>query len=186
MTEQQVYEVIERLPGFELRRYPAHVVAEVETTGRFERAGNAAFRPLVSYISGSNLTGTKVAMTAPVIQETIDEGRTHRVAFVMPDGSSTADLPVPASARVSVQDVPEQLAAVARFSGRWTESSYRKHVDRLLADVERASLTAVGRPRYARFDPPWTPPFLRRNEVVVPVVKTRPPREPESPAVDAG
>ncbi len=169
MTEQQVYELIEKQPGFEVRRYPAHVVAEVEMTGEFERAGNAGFRPLVSYISGRNVTGTKVAMTAPVIQETVDDNKTHLVSFVMPNGSTTADLPAPATDRVSVHEVPEQLAAVATFSGRWTESSYVKHVEKLQIDIARAGLTAVGRPRYARFDPPWKPAFLRRNEVVIPV-----------------
>jgi hypothetical protein len=169
MTEQQVYDVVDKRPGFEVRRYPAHVVAEVEMTGAFERAGNAGFGPLVSYISGRNATGTKVAMTAPVIQETTDEPDTHLVSFVMPNGSTTADLPVPATDRVEVHEVPEQLAAAATFSGRWTQSSYQRHVNELLHDIETAGLKVAGRPRYARFDPPWKPAFMRRNEVVIPV-----------------
>lgn len=173
MTEQQPYEVVEHHPGFELRRYPAHVVAEVQIAGSFERAGNAGFGPLVSYISGRNRSGRSVAMTAPVIQEAAD-ARHHRVAFVMPRGSSIDTLPVPASEAVSVREVPEMLAAVDSFSGRWTEQSYLAHVARLLDAINAAGYAATGRPRYARFDPPWKPFFLRRNEVVVPVAPRNP------------
>ncbi len=169
MTEQQEYQVVRTFPGFEVRRYPAHVVAEVELSGRFESAGNAAFRPLVSYISGRNNSGAKIAMTAPVIQEATEDLTRHRVSFVMPAGSSVADLPVPSTAAVSVHEVPEQMAAVSRYSGRWTLGSYQTHVEQLERAIEAAGLTATGRPRYARFDPPWKPPFMRRNEVVIPI-----------------
>jgi len=171
MTEQQDYQVVEKKDGFELRRYSPHVVAEVEMHGSFERAGNAAFGPLVSYISGRNRTGTKIAMTAPVVQETTTNPKTHLVSFVMPNGSTLEDLPIPANERVTVHEVPEQLNAVATFSGRWTESSYQRHVTSLRRDVALAGLTVVGAPRYARFDPPWKPWPLRRNEVVLPVAE---------------
>jgi hypothetical protein len=169
MSEQQVYEVVAEHRGFQLRRYQSHVVAEVEMTGTFERAGNAGFGPLVAYISGRNRSGAKVAMTAPVVQEATDDARTHLVSIVMPNGSSIDDLPIPANDRVQVHEVAEQLAAVATFSGRWTEASYNKHVESLRHDVAAAGLSVVGRPRYARFDPPWKPWLLRRNEVVLPV-----------------
>ena len=161
--------MVRTFPGFEVRRYPAHVVAEVELSGQFESAGNAAFRPLVSYISGRNQSGAKIAMTAPVIQEATEDLTRHRVSFVMPAGSTVADLPVPSAATVSVHEVPEQMAAVSRYSGRWTLRAYQDHVEQLEQAIEAAGLTATGRPRYARFDPPWKPPFLRRNEVVIPI-----------------
>jgi SOUL heme-binding protein len=168
MTEQQSYQVISKYPGFELRRYPAHVVAEVAMSGEFERAGNAGFGPLVSYISGRNQSGQKIAMTAPVVQETVQPDA-HLVAFVMPADATVDDLPQPATDRVRVHEVAESLAAVATYSGRWTEASYLRHVKELRDAVDAAGLTVNGRPRYARFDPPWKPPFLRRNEVVIPV-----------------
>jgi len=168
MTEKQHYDVVRAYPGFELRRYAPHVVAEVEMHGSFERAGNAGFRPLVSYISGRNLQGTKVAMTAPVIQEPMDQ-EVHLVAFVMPAGAVTDDLPVPADAKVRIRSVDEELAAVLRFSGRWSLRSYDRHVEALRTDVQRAGLSVTGPPRFARFDPPWKPGFARRNEVVLPV-----------------
>jgi hypothetical protein len=168
MTEQQPYEVVHRYPGFEVRRYPRHVVAEVSTTGPFERAGNAGFGPLVSYISGRNRDGRRIAMTAPVIQEPL-RSDAHRVSFVMPAGTEVATLPAPSSAGVTLHEVEESYAAVVRYSGRWTESGYARREAELLEEIARAGLVVAGRPRYARFDPPWTPPFLRRNEVVVPV-----------------
>ena len=170
MTEQQRYDIVRGYPGFELRRYPAHVVADVEIHGSFEGAGNAGFRPLVGYISRGG-----VSMTAPVLQEATEDvddvtnASAYRVSFVMPAGASVSSLPVPADARVTVRDVPEELAAVARFSGRWTRESFRRHADELMQAVAEAPLRSSGRLRWARFDPPWTPWFRRRNEVAIPV-----------------
>ena len=186
MTEQQPYEVLRRFPEFELRRYPAHLVAEVEVDGAFADAGNRAFGLLVGFISGGNSDRGKVAMTAPVVQEpasariamtspvvqeaAADPGR-HVVSFVMPAACSLETLPVPTDPRVRVRQVPAQVAAARSFSGRWTEGLYREHVATLRDAVGRAGLEVVGAPRFARFDPPWTPWFLRRNEVVLPVLE---------------
>lgn len=170
MTEQQPFDVIEQYPGFELRRYPAHVVADVEVAGSFESAGNSAFRPLVSYIGKGG-----VAMTAPVLQQAIDEiddataADVFRVSFVMPAGRDVASLPVPSDSRVVVRDVAEQSAAAVRFSGRWSAASFRRHAGELRAAVLAAGWEPDGAIRWARFDPPWTPWFLRHNEVVLPV-----------------
>ncbi|MEI6694283.1 MAG: heme-binding protein [Actinomycetes bacterium] len=169
MTEQQVYERIDVKQGFEVRKYAAHVLAEVTMVGPFERAGNAGFGPLVSYISGRNRSGTKVAMTAPVIQEPLDDPMTYHVSFVMPAGSTIDQLPIPAGNGVTLVEVPSLIAAVSRYSGRWSEDSYNKHVNKLLTDIEAAGYTVMGKPRFARFDPPWKPSFIRRNEVVVPI-----------------
>ena len=190
MTEQQRYEVVRMAPGFELRRYPAHLVAEVEVDGSFEGAGNAAFRPLVAYIRGQNGASPGLAMTAPVLQRREDTDDTddtddtaaaletvttqtspgrYVVSFVMPQGSTQESLPDPGDARVTIRAVPEELAAVARYSGRWTSTSYEQQTSRLLRAVRDAGLETTGPPRFARFDPPWTPWFRRRNEVVVPL-----------------
>lgn len=170
MTEHQPYEVVERRPGFELRHYPEHVVADVTVDGSFESAGISGFRPLVGYISRGG-----VAMTAPVLQQTVDEAAeattasAYRVSFVMPAGSTVESLPVPADARVTLRHVPEHRAAAARFSGRWTRGSFRRHAEDLAAAVAEVGLEPAGPLRWARFDPPWTPWFLRHNEVVLPV-----------------
>lgn len=183
MTEQQRFSVVATFSGFELRRYERCVVAEVEVAGSLEAAGNRAFRRLVGYIGGRNRAGRSLAMTAPVVQEqagrriamtapVVQEeqgGDRHVVGFVMPPGETLGSLPEPTDAGISLREVPEELAAALRYSGRWTESAYRQRVAQLGDAVARAGLTVTGPPRWARYDPPWTPWFLRHNEVVLPV-----------------
>lgn len=185
MTEQQPYDVLEEHDGFELRRYPAHVVAEVTVRGSFGGAGNQAFRPLFRYISGNNRSSSSVAMTAPVVQEPAaaatastkvamtapvvqsqEENGEFVVAFVLPADLTEETAPVPVDPQVRIRTVPERLAAARRYSGRWSESAYRGHVTELQDAVARAELEPVGAPRFARFNAPYTPWFLRRNEVV--------------------
>jgi hypothetical protein len=181
MTEQQPYEIVERYSVFELRRYPSHVVAEIRVRGSFESAGSRAFRALFGYISGQNESARSVAMTAPVVQEAARSERVamtapvvqtetaegeHLVAFVLPATLTAETAPVPSNPQVRVRALPERLAAAVRFSGRWTESAYRRHLADLESAITRAGLLPVGQPRFARFDPPYTPWFLRHNEVV--------------------
>jgi effector-binding domain-containing protein len=168
MTDQQHYDVLAQYPGFELRRYPEHVVAETRVKGSFESVGNKAFMRLVRYISGRNRESRRVAMTAPVVQEA-ERGR-YVVSFVMPAAFSLESAPEPTDRDVRLRTVPAQTAAVLRFSGRWSEGRYEAHAERLLEAVDAAGLHLAGPLRFARFDPPWTPWFLRRNEVVVPVL----------------
>lgn len=167
MTQQQAYEVIQRYAEFELRRYPEHLVAEVDVVGPFGVAGNLAFPKLARYIGGHNRGSRKVAMTAPVVQEQDPRSGVFVVGFVMP--SELAEVPEPLDSSVRTRRVPDQTAAALAFSGRWTRSAYEARTRELLDLLAGAHLDVVGRPRYARFDPPWTPWFLRRNEVVIPV-----------------
>ncbi len=179
MTETQPYEVVRSEAGFELRRYPAHVVAETTVKAGFEDAGNRAFRYLFAYISGANTAQKSIEMTAPVVQAASQKismtspvvqtasGDDFTVAFVLPATFDEASAPAPTSSEVSLRTVPSRLAAALRFSGRWTVSAYEKHLSQLLTGVADAGLTAVGEPWFARFNAPYTPWFLRRNEVVV-------------------
>ncbi len=171
MTEEQPYDVVQEYPGFELRWYPEHVVAETRVKGSFEGVGNKAFMRLVGYISGRNSHAQKVAMTAPVIQEP-EEAAAGRyvVSFVMPTGFDLEWAGEPTDPDVRLRTVPAQTAAALRFSGRWSRGRYEEHARRLLAAVESAGLEVYGQLRFARFDPPWTPWFRRHNEVVAPVV----------------
>ncbi|MDQ2850257.1 MAG: heme-binding protein [Actinomycetota bacterium] len=181
MTEQQPYEVLQQSDGFELRRYPAHVVAEVALDGSFEDAGNRAFRALFGYISGNNRSQCSVAMTAPVVQQAAQAEKVamtapvvqaegadggYVVAFVLPASMTADTAPIPTDPDVVVREVPERTAAAARYSGRWTQSSYDRHLRELLDAVLASGLAPTGVPRFARFDPPFKPWFLRRNEVV--------------------
>ena len=169
MTEQQPYEVLEEYPDFELRRYPDHLVAETEVGGPFELAGNVAFPRLARYIGGHNRSSRKLAMTAPVVQGQDPRSRRYVVGFVLPADVTTEDLPDPLDSAVHTRRVPAETAAALQFSGRWSRSSYEKRAAQLLAALATAGLVVAGPPRYARFDPPWTPWFRRRNEVVIPV-----------------
>jgi SOUL heme-binding protein len=170
MTEEQPYDVVQEYPDFELRWYPEHVVAETQLKGSFEGVGNRAFMRLVGYIGGRNRRSEKVAMTAPVVQEAAKDSGRFVVSFVMPAGFEEDSAPEPADDNVRLRTVPAQTAAALRFSGRWSQGRYDAHARQLLRSVEAAGLKVDGPPRFARFDPPWTPWFLRRNEVVVPVL----------------
>lgn len=191
MTEQQPYRVVREFDNFELREYPAHLLAEVVTDGPFKDAGNRAFRPLFAYISGQNQssqkvtmtapvvqadamdTSEKIAMTAPVVQQAVEatadaaSAARFRVAFVLPEGMTIDSAPRPTSPEVTLRTVPASTVAAIRFSGRWTEASFQEHLARLTSDLTAAGFTVIGPPRYARFDPPFKPSFLRRNEVLL-------------------
>lgn len=184
MSELQRFDVLKRFPGFEVRRYAAHLVAEVEVDSSFTKAGNQAFGVLAAFIGGRNSTRGKVTMTAPVVQEQAstpiamtspvvqasgaDPAR-QVVAFVMPAEFSVDTLPTPADPRVKVREIPAQVAAARAFTGRWSERIYQEQLAELRGAVQRAGLEIIEAPRFARFDPPWRPWFLRHNEVVLPV-----------------
>lgn len=172
MTEEQPYDVVRRYDGFELRRYPEHVVAETRVNGSFEGVGNKSFMRLVGYINGRNARSRKVAMTAPVIQEAAGGSDRYVVSFVMPKDFELEGAPEPTDPDVRLRSIPAQTAAALRFSGRWSRGRYEEHARRLLAALDATGLEVTGPLRFARFDPPWTPWFRRHNEVVAPV---RPP-----------
>jgi effector-binding domain-containing protein len=185
MTEEQKYVVEKTFPNFEIRRYEPCVLADVTVSTDFQSAGSIAFRSLIGYISGSNEPNTKIAMTSPVIQETTDAASTkiamtspviqetskdsQIVSFVMPAGMTMANMPLPTNSKVSLRQMPEQLVAVSKFTGRWTESAYDRQLAQLKQQLKMNGIAEIGPPRFARFDPPWTPWFMRRNEIQIPI-----------------
>ena len=162
MTEQQPFELVRRHPAFELRRYPAHVLAELHVNATFDRAGNAAFRHLFNYISGDNAARQSISMTAPVVQ---GSGPSQKLAMTAP---------VPTNPDVKIRTVPGSLVAAIGFSGRGSQSAFEERNQELRAALTAAGLTVVGLPRFARFDPPFKPWFLRRNEVLQDVEQPHP------------
>ena len=165
MTEIQPYIVVSEHDGFEIRQYPQHLLAEIDVTGGFFEAGNRGFRPLFGYISGNNAGKTKVAMTAPVIQALA--GEKYTVSFVLPSGMDAASAPIPTGAGVRTRVVPAGRVAARRFSGGADVARFADNAARLVAEVERAGLPTAGDPYFARYDPPWKPGFLRRNDALV-------------------
>jgi hypothetical protein len=166
MTEKQPYEVLTKYPGFELRRYPAGLQIETTVRGDFIRAGNLGFGPLVRFISGNNRASRSIAMTAPVIQESAS-AKTHMVRFVLPETMKASEVPESLDPSVKVIKVPEHLAAVRRFSGSWDQDRFDSEAKKLVSEVLTSGLETVGSLYFARFDPPWKPGFLKRNEVLI-------------------
>ncbi len=179
MTQIQSYTVWARQPDFEVRRYDECVVAEVTVPGPADAAGRRAFRALAGYIGGRNTGARSIAMTAPVLQEPTpaprheahdtEEAGSFVVGFVMPAGETLQTLPAPKDPTVRLRAVPVALAAAMRYSGRWTEQRYARHLARLRRAVADAGLEVTGEPQWARYDPPTRPWFLRRNEVLLPI-----------------
>jgi hypothetical protein len=181
-TEEAKYEVLESEDGCELRDYASHVLAEAVVDGDLEDAGNRAFGVLFRYISGANEARTNIAMTAPVSQEQssqkiamtapVGQERTAEgwaVSFMMPASFTLANTPVPTDSKVKLREVPACRMAAIRYSGFWSEGRYLQHKAELEAWIKRKGLAAVGGPIWARYNPPFTPWFLRRNEVLIPV-----------------
>ena len=164
MTEQQQYEIVTRHSNAELRRYARCTLADVTLTGSAERVGNRAFGPLVRYISAKQL-----AMTAPVLQAQGDAQSQWTVSFVLPGGKAISEYPLPDDANVTLREIPEHFAMAMTWSGRWTYSSVESHTEVLRLAIKQAGLTEIGMPVWARYDPPWKPWFLRRNEVLIDV-----------------
>jgi hypothetical protein len=186
-TEEPKHRVLSKSDGYEVRLYEPQVVAETVVEGEFGGGGNEGFRRLAGYIFGGNdggrkiamtapvaqerqtgpRDGTKIAMTAPVSQEKRGEGWT--VAFTMPSELTVAALPRPNDPRVTLREIPARRVAAATFSGTWGAERFDTVARELLGKLDAAGLVPSGPPVYARYDPPWTPWFLRKNEVLVPL-----------------
>ena len=173
MTEQQPYTVLSSKDGLELRHYPAYVLVQVREPGDFFAAGNRAFQPLLSYISGNNAGQQKISMTAPVLQQPEGEAD-HLVSFVLPKSFDFESLPLPVSSRLKIVPVAEHYAAVLKFSGGWNEARFAEKGEELFAKVKKAGLETEGSVYWARFDPPFKPAFLKRNEALI---RVKTPRE---------
>lgn len=180
--EEPAFQVIERAEPFEVREYAGYVVAETFVEGDFERVGNEGFRRLFGYISGENRGARKIAMTAPVEQQAASTriamtapveqqqvaGR-WRIAFVLPKSYDLDTAPQPTDERVTLAAVPPRRVSVVRYSGLWSEARYAAQLAALRAFMAERKLLAAGEPVFARYDPPFMPWFLRRNEIQIPL-----------------
>ena len=168
-TEEPAYEVLVSEGDFELRAYDTAVIATTLVTGTdYDDSGSKGFRRLGGYIFGDNRkAGTdeseKIAMTAPVLQTKTDAGWT--MAFVMPSKHSYESMPEPTDRSVELQQVPARRVVSVRYSGGVSEKTIRKHAAKLRSWAESQGLEVASAPRSARYDPPWTLPFFRLNEV---------------------
>lgn len=178
-VEQARYQIVDRNDNTEIREYPSAIVAETEVSGERNEAISQGFRTIADYIFGNNTSAQKVAMTAPVTQQRVEElamtapvtqqgdGLTWRVRFFMPAGLTIETLPRPNNPSVKLKKLSGKRFAVIRFSGVANQESLKLHTEELNRFVRGKHLNALSSPAYAFYNPPWTLPFLRRNEVMV-------------------
>ena len=176
--ETPPYQVIQSSEKIEVREYGPMIVAEVEVAGERSKAINAGFRILADYIFGNNAPGQSIAMTAPVIQQKgakiamtapvsqTQSGDLWKVRFTMPSSYTLETLPKPNNPAIKIISIPGHRTVAIRFSGFWTDRNLRKNLEKLDAFIQDRGLNTMGDPIYAFYNPPWTLPFFRRNEVL--------------------
>ena len=180
--EKAKYTVLEKQDDFEIRQYESQIVAETYVEGELEAVGDEGFRRLYGYISGDNQKKQSISMTAPVGQESNSEkiamtapvgqekkDNRWRITFLMPAEYTLETLPQPTDSRVKLVRDPGRLMAAIRYSGTWSEAGYEENKALLEEFIEKRGLTKAGDPVWARYDPPFMPWFLRRNEVLIPI-----------------
>ena len=179
--EEPKYSVLKEYENFEIRNYVSYLVAEVDIEGSYNKTGNEAFRILAGYIFGDNQSSTKMNMTAPVESEAIQpsermnmtapvfsnknvNGYTYR--FVMESKYTQETLPVPNNSKIRITEIKDRVMAVISFSGRWSQKNFEKHEQILVNDLKNEGIGVASEAIYARYNAPFTPWFLRRNEIM--------------------
>lgn len=185
-TEGASYVVIDKRDQIEIREYEELVVVETFVNTDYEEAGNVAFKRLFAYISGENVSNTKIAMTAPVMAKEGDAPAGDKIpmtspvlgerradgwqySFVLPANYTLENAPLPANPEVKLAVIPKKKVAVIRYAGSWKEETMRENSETLAEWIQVNGLKLLSKPRSARYDPPWTLPFLRRNEIMIDV-----------------
>jgi len=166
MVEQAKYEVLREINKVEIRHYPSLVIARVEGYG------DGGFNLLFNFITGNNRQKSKIAMTAPVVSEQIAMtapvlSESHSIGFVMPEGLTLETTPEPLDERVKIVEIPERVVAALQFSGRWSNSIFKKKAKAMLEELAKAGIKSTGQVFSMRYNGPFTPWFLRRNEVAI-------------------
>jgi effector-binding domain-containing protein len=180
-VENTPYSVIEKKDTYEVRLYPAHIVAQTTVKGSYKEALNEGFRIVAGYIFGGNTKKESIAMTAPVVEEkavsesiamtapvmATVEGESHTIAFGMPKSYTLDTLPVPNDSRIEIVTIPEKKMATIRFSWYRTDARVQSKKQELLDALKKDDILVVGEPQYAGYNAPWTPPWMMRNEILV-------------------
>lgn len=192
-TEEPKYTLLEKSEPFELRSYAPLIVAEVKVEGDLDAASNQGFRLIAAYIFGKNQVAEKISMTAPVGIESAEPNQSAKIAmtapvsiegnkanegasgqwtvsFVMPSEYTLASLPKPLNPQVKIREVPAEKRAVITFSGFYNEEKVQEKTQALREWMKVKNLRPASEPQFARYNPPWTLPFMRRNEVMIRVL----------------
>jgi hypothetical protein len=186
--EEPDFSVKSKAANYEIRSYGPVLVAETNVEADFENAGNQSFRILANYIFGANQAKTKIAMTAPVTQESKSEkiemtapvtqskgSAGFVVQFTMPKKYTMETIPRPNDSRVSLRQLPAREVAVYTYSGSWSESRYNKMLAAFKEELKSDGVVTAGEPVLARYNSPFQLWFLRRNEIWIEVKTVNPP-----------
>ena len=182
-TEEPKFTILEKEPPFEVRAYAPMIVAEVQVEGDLDSASSQGFKLIAAYIFGQNQVNEKISMTAPVVVE--DQGPKSAkiamtapvgiestagkwtVSFVMPAEYTIDTIPKPLNPQVQLRQIPVLKKAVVSFSGFYDNQKVAEKTSELEQWMKTRNLYANGAPNFARYNPPWTLPFMRRNEVMI-------------------
>jgi hypothetical protein len=179
--EEPSYRVITQSEPFEIREYPPLIVAQVEVPGDLSEASSAGFRLIANYIFGNNISvrdsglttaepvPEKIAMTVPVIAEGKGDQKTWLIQFVMPKQYTLETLPKPNNPQVKLLAMGPQKIAVIRFTGFNSDEKVQEKTAELMAWIKSRNALPLGNPRLARYNPPWSIPWMRRNEILIPI-----------------
>ena len=159
------YQVIKSEGNIQIRQYDPMIIAEVQMSGEREDAIGDGFRILADYIFGNNMAKQDIAMTAPVQQQSA--GDAWQISFVMPSEYSMDTLPKPLNDRVTLKKIPVKQFVVIKFSGRNSDKNVKENEKNLMKYIQSKNLSVTGSPKYAFYNPPWTLPIMRRNEVMI-------------------
>ncbi|WP_370624895.1 heme-binding protein [Polynucleobacter sp. JS-Fieb-80-E5] len=182
-TEEPKYTVLEKESPFEVRSYAPMLVAEVQVEGDLDSASGQGFRLIAAYIFGQNQVSEKIAMTAPVTvaDQTIKSAKIAMttpvgiepnagkwtVSFVMPAEYTMETIPKPTNSQVQLRQIPAMKKAVISFTGFYNDQKVAEKTLELEQWIKSRNLQSAGAPNFARYNPPWTLPFMRRNEVMI-------------------
>jgi hypothetical protein len=178
--ESPQYKIIRKEKPFELRRYSPFITAEVKISAAdYNDAANRGFGPLANFIFGNNIAKQKISMTAPVTAApapekiamttpvTVSGEKVYTVAFSMPNKYTLETLPEPMDNKISFKENPEKTMAVIRFSGLFNQKSFTRRIAQLRDWININGFKEIGEPLIAGYDPPFTPWFLKHNEVMI-------------------
>lgn len=182
-TEEPKYTVLEKEPPFEIRAYTPMILAEVQVEGDLDGASSQGFRLIAAYIFGQNQVSEKIAMTAPVtvVDQSVKNAKIAMtapvgiesnagkwvVSFVMPAEYTMETIPKPLNSQVQLRQIPAVKKAVISFSGFYNDQKVAEKTLELEQWMKSKNLQSGGTPNFARYNPPWTLPFMRRNEVMI-------------------
>jgi len=167
-VERADYTVKNKMKGYEIREYPAHIVAQTKVKDSYKESMNEGFKILAGYIFGGNTKKENIAMTAPVVATA--NGDFQIISFGMPRSYTLETLPKPNDSRVEIAMVPAKKYGVIQFSFYPSETRIKKEQEKLLSALTRDGIVSSGNIAYAGYNPPWTAPWMMRHEVLVELI----------------